>query len=1596
MATEVQHFAEIPTLVDLLRWRAGQQAGQRAYTFLGDGAGTACSLTYAELDSQARALGASLQALGMTGERALLLYPPGLEYIAAFFGCLYAGVIVVPAYPPQRGRTVARLEAIAANAQPRVLVAPAAIQETLATFAAVSHLSSLQCVSVLVESNGAEHTWRHPLVTRNHLAFLQYTSGSTGDPQGVMVSHGNLLHNLALMAYALEGTPCGVEPSPYQRESTRYSDVVSWLPPYHDMGLIGSILLPLYGARPTTLLAPETFLQRPYRWLQAIAHYRATYSAAPNFAYDLCVRKVTLEQRHTLDLSCWRRALCGAEPVRAQTLEQFAAAFAACGFRREALYPTYGLAEATLMASGTRHVAAPVIKTVKRTALAHHEVVMTSAEDEEGQQLVGCGQQLPEQPVLIVHPETLTKCGAHQVGEIWLAGGSMAQGYWQRSAESAQTFQARLADTGEGPFLRTGDFGFVHDGHLFVTGRLKELIIIRGTNYYPQDIEVTVQQSHPVLRPYAGVAFSIEAGAAERLVIVQEVERPHGLDVDAVVAAIRQAVADRHGVQVYAVALVRPGTILKTSSGKLQRRATRTAYEAGALQVVGMWQQERQDATASPLWRPPAALWSPAALEAWLMMQLASRLKIEAQSIDLHRPIAHYGVDSLTALEMLSDIEEVLHITVQAEHVLVDSLSIAEITKKLHAHLEEQVQHTIQHTATPHAPPVQRASSRNGEGKSASSHTAHKQPQRVVARPWERSGRNFQDFVNPYLGSLLAALNLDKHFSRGDGCYLYDQEGSRYLDFIAQYGAVPFGYNHPAIWRAVEAVRELQEPSFVQPSFLEAAGEAARRLIAVSPARLQYVTFANSGAEAIEAAIKVSRSATGRLGILSTHNSFHGKTLGALSMTGNPKYQHVFGAPVAEFQAISFGDIEALEQTLAQAPGYYAAFVVEPIQGEGGIVEAPAGYLSQAQALCKQAGTLLVVDEVQSGLGRTGTMFACETEGVTPDILTVAKALGGGLVPIGACLCTAEVYTEEFALKHSSTFAGNTLACRVALATLDLLEADNSALLRHVATQGARLKDALVQLQHQYPHLIRAIRGRGYMLGLQFGVDRHTWDASLLGYIAEQGFLSLLVSSYMLNVTRVRTAPTLHGGDVLRIEPPLIATWEHCQAFLEALQSTLQGLDQGNTAHFTGHLTGFACPQRAPAPSQAVPARRPVRRHAEEGRFAFLLHPLHEGSYAEVDASLCQLNSAHIQRLKTRLLDHLEPMPIGEATVESPTGQTAYGEFIVVPRHADELVHMSAEQVTAEITFAANIARERGAKIVGLGGFLSVVSRGGLTLKQQGILPLTTGNSYTVVAAKEALLEVCQHLQVDLAQQTVAVVGATGSIGRAISVLLAADVAQLILLGNAHHPAQSEPRLLTVAGDIMQHLWQHLRPKQATTPATLSTHMHALRGLLPSHPGPVDFRALARAVQQRSGAIVLTTDIDHWLPQADIVITATSSIDRLVTPQRLKRHSIVCDLSRPSNVSPELKDIRPDVLVLEGGVVQVPGQPDFGFQFGLEKGMVYACMAETMLLALEQHYQHTSLGMDLDMQTIVDMQMLGTKHGFRAAAAVLLPSMMGR
>jgi acyl-CoA synthetase (AMP-forming)/AMP-acid ligase II len=577
------------TLVELLRRRALQQPDQLAYTFLVDGESDELNLTYRELDHQARTIGAMLQGLGATGKPVLLLYPQGLAYMAAFFGCVYAGAIAVPTYPPSLNQKLTRLYSIVADAQATIALTDSAVMKKAeGAFAQDPKLKELRLLSTNDLDLGGSEEWREPSVSSRTLAFLQYTSGSTSTPKGVMVTHGNLLHNHELMQDAFR-----------HPEQAAY---VSWLPLFHDMGLVGNALQAIYLGIPCVLMSPMAFLQRPARWLKAITRYRAATSGGPNFAYDLCVRKVTPEQRETLDLSSWGLAFNGAEPVRKKTLERFAEVFAPCGFRREAFYPCYGMAEATLMITGGEKDDFPVTLNLQGASLEQHRVSLASDGEEGVRTNVSCGSARLGQKVAIVNPETLARCAEDEIGEIWVSGESIGQGYWNRVEETEHSFQALIIDTGEGPFLRTGDLGFLKDGELYITGRLKDLIVIDGTNHYPQDIEETVEQSHPAICPGGCAAFSIEVDGEEKLVVTAEVSRRRwnersatqtesggepasqpSLEAASIIRAIRRTVAENHDLSAHAIQLLKRGSIPKTSSGKIQRRACREQFLGGTL-----------------------------------------------------------------------------------------------------------------------------------------------------------------------------------------------------------------------------------------------------------------------------------------------------------------------------------------------------------------------------------------------------------------------------------------------------------------------------------------------------------------------------------------------------------------------------------------------------------------------------------------------------------------------------------------------------------------------------------------------------------------------------------------------------------------------------------------------------------------------------------------------------------------------------------------------------------------------------------------------------------------------------------------------------
>ncbi len=649
----------ITNFVDLLKLRAAEQPNKTAYIFLENGETEQARLTYGQLHEQAEDIAAYISQHASGGQRALLLYPPGLDFITAFFGCLYAGIIAVPAYPPRKNQSLERLCAIAQDSQATLALTTGKVltdtqksweQDPLS--ATLTWLSTENIASA--PPNPPKPLTPQSPTQPTTTAFLQYTSGSTGTPKGVIVSHGNLLHNCATIYTCFENSIDHVG--------------VSWLPFHHDMGLIGGVLQTVYGGGTVILMSPVAFLQKPIRWLQAISYYHAVTSGGPNFAYDLCAQTIRPEQLAALDLTTWSLAFTGAEPVRPETLERFTNTFSPCGFRHNTFYPCYGMAETTLLVTGGIRADEPVVYSVDSSALERNQIKESSIPS-ENKALVGCGHTWLGQTVKIIDPETLAGCAANKVGEIWVAGESVAKGYWERPDQTQQTFQAYTSDTNEGPFLRTGDLGFFKSDELFITGRLKDVVIIRGRNHYPQDIELTAEEAHEALQLNSSAAFSIELNSAEQLVIVQEVKRPYlrGLNeqkaADEIILAIRRAVSETHELQVYAVVLLKPGSLPKTSSGKVQRKQCRRDFLNNDLTAVAQWKRELQNAVPQPDQAFAVALDNLSqnekieAIENWLVNRISQRLQIEPTEINRQEPLASYGLDSLQVIEMSAELE---------------------------------------------------------------------------------------------------------------------------------------------------------------------------------------------------------------------------------------------------------------------------------------------------------------------------------------------------------------------------------------------------------------------------------------------------------------------------------------------------------------------------------------------------------------------------------------------------------------------------------------------------------------------------------------------------------------------------------------------------------------------------------------------------------------------------------------------------------------------------------------------------------------------------------------------------------------------------
>ncbi len=671
-------------LVRVLRRHAEERPDRLAFVHLIDGPVDHPSLTYAHLDRRARAIAGRLQDMGFADQRVLLVYPPGLDFITAFWGCLYAGCVAVPASPPHRHRMGDRFQAIIADSGARVVLSTASAATQLqamtgvensgqaATSSRILWLATDEIPDVLAER------WNEPAIAANALATLQYTSGSTSQPKGVMLSHANLLANIRAIhqAFGLHGEDSGV----------------FWLPMYHDMGLVGGVLVPAFAGLTAVFISPATAVQNPITWLAAISKYRATISGGPNFAYDLCVRRITDEQRATLDLSSWALAFVGAEPVGLRTLERFAAAFAPCGFNPRAFYPSYGLSEATLMVSGPRRGSGATVGAFHDAAMADNRVVPGDAQ--RARSLVACGSPVGDLRVVIVDSRTHAEAAPDRVGEIWVAGASVGQGYWHKPDQTRSSFNAHLSDTGEGPFLRTGDLGFMREGQLYITGRRDDLIIVRGLNRYPQDIEATARGSHPLLEAGYGAAFVADGHGRQRLVLVQEATRKGEVDFAPVLDAVRGAVLAEHGLALDAIVLVRCGTIPKTSSGKIQRHACRAAFLAGELKALAEHRGLLVDSAAPGTEDAGASLAHPAphsSLAAALAAVCQHARALAGAALPDLTPDASLtalGLDSLQRLELAAELEKTFagHLP---DTVFIQARTLEDLAQAVQKHLIE-------------------------------------------------------------------------------------------------------------------------------------------------------------------------------------------------------------------------------------------------------------------------------------------------------------------------------------------------------------------------------------------------------------------------------------------------------------------------------------------------------------------------------------------------------------------------------------------------------------------------------------------------------------------------------------------------------------------------------------------------------------------------------------------------------------------------------------------------------------------------------------------------------------------------------------------
>jgi acetylornithine/succinyldiaminopimelate/putrescine aminotransferase/predicted amino acid dehydrogenase len=821
---------------------------------------------------------------------------------------------------------------------------------------------------------------------------------------------------------------------------------------------------------------------------------------------------------------------------------------------------------------------------------------------------------------------------------------------------------------------------------------------------------------------------------------------------------------------------------------------------------------------------------------------------------------------------------------------------------------------------------------------------------------------------NPELLGLLEHFRLDRTYVRGEGSWLTDESGRRVLDLSSQYGALPFGHNPSRLWDALERVRRDAVPAMIQPSRPLVAMELARRLARVAPVGEGdgIVTFSQSGSEAVEVAIRLARLATGRSLVLGAECAYHGKTLGASALTWESSRAMKDELRPPGFAHVPWDDAEALEQFLAAHPGEVAAVLLEPVQGEGGVREPSPGYLERVRELCTRHGTKLVLDEVQTGLGRTGTLFAAEQLGVRPDVLVLSKALGGGLVPLAATIVARDCWSEEFARTHGSTFANNNLASAVGLAVLDALAADGGALLAGVRERGRLLREGFETIARHFPGVFRSIRGRGLLLGLEFepvGAE----SSFFVRHLFASDAWNAVVASYLLNEHDVRVIPCLTHARALRVQPPLDVSIKDVTRGLAAFEALAETIHKRDWSCLVGPLLAGERTGRRPVDARPlerpIVAASPVAGGEVPGRFAFLIHPTAPGDLAGTTAAFGRLEERELRALYDWTAKRPGHTPLCFLpSVRGAGGAVAQGWLVGLTHTPESMRARPRAEVSAEIGRAVQAAQDLGARVVGLGAFTSIMTRNGAEVPSE-CSAITTGSALTVSTAVDGVQIACERLGVDPARSLGLVLG-LGVVGSAAAVVAAETLPTLVLVGNPERPEREREKARALADRIYARAARSLdacsagvalelrRARAALGPRLLARLASVARGDDAGEGLGDEVEAAFRALGRRA-PVSLAPRLEDVVREADVIIAATSAARPLIGPDDPRPGAIVCDVAKPADVARSVLARRDDVLVFDGGLVRYPQPIAFGQNMGYPAGVNLACLTETIVLALE-------------------------------------------